>query len=107
MSSLPEVLEDISGSPHRDYHLLAQLVGHALMAVPLIVGGQTVGAYCAAHTEIGVYSTIDLSVFEQIGNQLGIALENSRLYQDAAQRAESEELMNRLSSAMQGRGNLQ
>jgi GAF domain-containing protein len=106
-SAMPEVVEDIAGSPYQDYKLLAQAGGHAAMVVPLVVGGRTVGAYCAAHAEIGAYSSADLSIFEQIGNQLGIALENARLYQDAAQRAESEELMNRLSIAMQGRGNLQ
>jgi GAF domain-containing protein len=106
-TALPEFVEDISVSPYQDYRLLAELGGHAAMVVPLLVGGRTVGAFCIAHAEVGVYTSIDLSMFDQIGTQLGIALENSRLYQDASQRAESEELMNRLSSTMQGRGNLQ
>ena len=48
-----------------------------------------------------------MAVLEQVGNQLVIALENARLYAQAAQRAEAERLMNELSGSMQRRGNLQ
>jgi len=41
----------------------------------------------------GRISSIDLAVLEQVGNQLAIALENARLYTQAAQRVDVERLM--------------
>ncbi len=103
----PHLIEDIADSDLADYKLLARSGGRAVMSVPLVVGGRTIGAYCVAHHEAGMYTATTLAVLEQIGNQLGIALENARLYHEAEQRAESEQLMNQLSGSMQGRGNLQ
>jgi GAF domain-containing protein len=103
----PLVLDDIAGSEYPDYKLLAQSGVHAAMIVPLLVGGRAVGTYCVLHHQPAFYTSGDLAVLEQIGNQLVIALENARLYQQTAQRAETERLMNRLSGTMQERGSLQ
>lgn len=102
----PLVLDDISGSDDPDYRLLTSSGMRAMAAVPLIVGGRVMGAYCVLHREPGHYIAIDLAVLEQIGNQLAIALENARLYMQTLQRAETERLMNRLSGSIQSRGDL-
>ena len=60
-----------------------------------------------AHHQVGFYTSNDVAVLEQVGNQLVIALENARLYAQAAQRGEAERLMNQLSDSMQRRGNLE
>lgn len=102
----PIVLDDISGSDDPDYRLLASSRMRAAAIVPLIAGGNAIGAYGVLHREAGRYVSIDLAVLEQIGNQLAIALENARLYSQTSQRAETERLMNRLSGAIQSRGDL-
>jgi sigma-B regulation protein RsbU (phosphoserine phosphatase) len=108
MSSLePVVMDDISGSDYPDYKLMATSGMRAAMIVPLVVGGQARGTFAVYHKQAGRYSALDVAVLEQIGNQLAISLENARLYSREAQRARVEELMNRLSSGIQSRSDMQ
>jgi GAF domain-containing protein len=103
----PLMLDDISGSEYPDYKLLAQTGMRAALIVPLMVGGRTVGTYIVTHSQVGKYSSIDLAVLEQIGNQLAIALENARLYTQAAQRVEIEHLINQMGGSMAGTNDMQ
>ncbi|MEP7288906.1 MAG: GAF domain-containing protein [Chloroflexota bacterium] len=103
----PVVLDDISGSDRPDYRLLAQSGMRAAVIIPLAVGGRAIGTFNVLHAQAGRYLSIDLAVLEQVGNQLAIALENARLYAQAAQRVEIEQLMNRLTSSIQSRGDMQ
>jgi GAF domain-containing protein len=98
----PLVIDDISGSDYPDYQLLAQRGMHAALIVPLISGGNVVGALSVMSSQVGAYASSELSVVEQIGNQLVGALENARLYTQTSQRAETERLMNRLGTGVQG-----
>jgi GAF domain-containing protein len=95
------VLDDISGSQYPDYRYLAQSGMRAALIVPLVIGGRTIGTYNVAHSQAGKYTSIDLAVLEQLGNQLAIALENARLYAQASGRIEVEQLMNRMSGSIQ------
>jgi GAF domain-containing protein len=108
MSNLePVVMDDISGSDYPDYKLMANSGMKAAIIVPLIVGGQARGTYGVYHKQVGHYSSLDVAVLEQVGNQLAISLENARLYTREVQRARVEELMNRLSSGIQSRSDMQ
>lgn len=102
----PFVIDDISGSEDPDYRMFTGASMRAIATVPLIAGGRVIGAFGVLHREPGHYVSIDLAVLEQVGNQLAIALENARLYTQTSQRAETERLMNRLSSSFQSRGDL-
>ncbi len=106
-SAEPLMLDDISGSEYPDYKLLAQSGMHAALIVPLRVGGRTIGTYIVTHSQIGKYSSIDVAVLEQIGNQLAIALENARLYTQAAQRVEIERLINQMGGSLHGNSDMQ
>jgi adhesin HecA-like repeat protein len=103
----PLVLDDISGSEYPDYKLLAQAGMRAAVIVPMVAGGRTIGTYNVLHSQPGVYTSLDLAVVEQVGNQLAIALENARIYAQTAQRVEVERLMNRMSEGIQGQGDMQ
>lgn len=103
----PLVLDDISGSDEPDYRLFAGSRLRAIASVPLVAGGKAIGVFSVLHRESGRYLSADIAMLEQIGYQLAIALENARLYMQTAQRAETERLMNRLSSALQGQSDLQ
>jgi GAF domain-containing protein len=102
----PVVLDDISGSDYPDYKAFASYGMHAAVIVPLVAGGHALGTFNVLHSQPGRYSSIDLAMLEQVGNQLAIALENARLFAQAAQRADVERLMNRLSSGIQGKGDM-
>ncbi len=95
------VLDDISGSQYPDYKFMAKSGMRAALIVPLVIGGRTIGTYNVAHSQAGKYTSIDLAVLEQLGNQLAIALENARLYSQAAGRIEVEQMMNRMSGSIQ------
>jgi GAF domain-containing protein len=103
----PLVLDDISSSEYPDYKLLAKGGMHAALIVPLLVGGRTIGTYIVTHSRVGKYSSIDVAVLEQIGNQLAIALENARLYTQASQRIEIERLINQMGGSLHGNSDMQ
>lgn len=103
----PLVLDDISGSEHLDYKLLAQSRMRAAIIVPLIVGRKVIGTFNVLHRRAGFYTADDLAVLEQIGNQVAIALENARIYNQTAERANTEELMNQLNVGVQVAGDVQ
>ena len=71
------------------------------------MGGRAIGTYNVLATQPGLYTSLDLAVVEQVSNQLAIALENARLYTQAAQRVEVERLMNRMSGGMPAQGDMQ
>jgi GAF domain-containing protein len=103
----PLVLDDISSSEEPDYRLFASSRMRAIASVPLVAGGKAIGVFSVLHRESGRYASLDIALLAQIGYQLAIALENARLYMQAAQRAETERLMNRLSGALRGQSDLQ
>jgi GAF domain-containing protein len=102
----PLVIDDISDADYPDYQLLAERGMHAALIVPLISGGNVVGALSVMSRQARAYAPSELSVVEQIGNQLVGALENARLYTQTSQRAETERLMNRLGSGVQGQDDM-
>ncbi len=105
------LLDDISGSEYPDYRTLArhappdswdaEPIMHAALIVPLLVSGRTIGTLNLTNKASGVYGSSDLAILEQIGNQLSIALENARLFEQAAGRVRTERLMNRLGTGLQ------
>lgn len=103
----PLILNDISGSDHLDYKLLAQSRMRAALIVPLLVGRKVIGTYNILHRRAGFYTAADLPVLGQIGNQVAIALENARIYNQTAERAYTEELMNQLNVGIQVAGDVQ
>lgn len=110
------ILDDISGSDYPDYKMLArhaapdswdtEPIMHAALVVPLLVGGRAIGTFNLTRKQRGTYTTLDLAVLEQIANQLSIALENARLFAQAASRVQTERLLNRMSASLQ-QGDLQ
>jgi len=54
---------------------------HSVLAVPVRVGGRIVAVLHAESTQIGAFSEDELRLFSTIAGQLGVTLENARLYQ--------------------------
>jgi len=78
-----------------DERLLAGEI-HSVIAVPLRVKGQILGTWNIGSTRVGAYTPDDLEIAQSMADQLAIAIENARLYQQARQeiverqRAETE-----------------
>jgi len=60
---------------------------HLLVSVPLSIKGRTLGFFLLGKREPGRLSAEELSLLSSIGQQIGVAMENARLYEQAEQAA--------------------
>jgi PAS domain S-box-containing protein len=71
----------------RHFELIQELDPHSAIAVPMIVGGRTVGALTFAWAESRrTYEQADVELAEELARRAAVAVENARLY-SAAQAA--------------------
>jgi GAF domain-containing protein len=90
----PEMLEAIQAG-----EMLESDTGEASMAMPLRVRDQVVGALRFSKGEKGGHWTADeIVLIETLAEQLGVALESARLYQDTQRRAARERLVNEVTA---------
>ncbi len=59
------------------------------MAVPLRVGTRVVGVLDVQETQVNRFNKDDITVLQLLGNQLGIAIENARLFAETRRRYEA------------------
>ena len=64
---------------------------HRLVSVPLSTKGCTLGLFLLGKRERGSLSPEELSLLNSIGQQIGVAMENARLYEQAEQAAVAAE----------------
>ncbi|MEJ2207563.1 MAG: GAF domain-containing protein [Anaerolineae bacterium] len=68
--------------------------GTVTVAIPVRVGGQIIGVMDARRRlEAGEWSPQEIELVETLSEQLGLALEGARLYEDTQRRAAQEELV--------------
>jgi GAF domain-containing protein len=72
-----------------------------LIAVPLRVRGQVVGAMEFELGSGGTFGPEELVLLEEVGEQLGMAAENSRLFETTQRYAQREALVNEIATRMQ------
>ncbi len=73
----------------------------AVLALPLKVREQVVGVLDARKPEgSGEWTAEDLAVMETLAEQLGVALESARLYQETQQRAARDRLVSQVTNRM-------
>jgi GAF domain-containing protein len=102
----PILVPDLQSSTYADHQRLAQQGLSALLIVPLIVGGRAMGTVNIGHRRARIYTPTDLTLLQQIGNQVAIALENARLFQVTQQRASYEESLGAITSRLQQQADL-
>jgi GAF domain-containing protein len=79
----PQLVADVSKDP--DYH--ADVPGtHAEMVIPLLDGGEVVGAIDFQAAQAGSFDLDDVAVGETIAEFLVVALRNARLFSEARRR---------------------
>lgn len=68
--------------------------GHLNVAIPIKVRGETVGVIeFRKPTNVGEWTTEEITLTEALTDQLGVALESARLYQDTQRRAARERIL--------------
>lgn len=78
------VVTDIDHYPSRELLPFLEKEGLVtLIGVPLMAKGRVVGAMNLANRRRRVFSKEDIDILASIGSQIGVAIENARLYQES------------------------
>lgn len=78
-----------------------------VIAVPLRVRGQVVGAMEFELDEARGFSPEDLDLVQQVGERFGLAAENARLVDESQRAAQREALVNQISTRLQSAHNVE
>ncbi|MBN1679649.1 MAG: GAF domain-containing protein [Anaerolineae bacterium] len=105
-TQMPILVPDLRSSTYNDHRQLVEKGLNAVLVVPLIAGGRAIGALSIAHKRARIYTPTDLTLLQQIGNQIAIALENARQFDLAHQRAQYEESLSQITSQLQQQSDL-
>jgi GAF domain-containing protein len=81
--------------------------GTQVIAVPVRVRGQVIGAMEFELDESGNLSPEDLNLIEEVGEQLGLAAESNRLFETSQRVAQREALVNEISTRLQASNNVE
>lgn len=100
-SQSPLLVPDVQRSTFTDHKRIAQHNLSAMITVPLIASQQPLGTLSIANRKADVYTPTDLTLLQQIGTQVAIALENAYLFQSTQQRAAYEEALSEITSRLQ------
>ncbi len=74
--------------------------GRGAVAVPLKVGDSVIGVVDARREGEAAWSPEDVALVESLAEQLALALESARLYQDTQRRAAREQLLGEVTARM-------
>jgi len=90
-SGEPLVVSDIAEDPRLTRMVVQEQGLHALAVVPLSVKGKVLGTLFVVTRTYRAFSERDVQLLVAIGQQIGVALENARLYEQAQRLAVVEE----------------
>jgi signal transduction histidine kinase len=79
------------------HHLLPNT--HAEMAIPIIVGEKVLGVFDVQSEKAGHFSEEDASIYNTLATQVGIALQNARLYKEQSATVAQLRELDRLKSS--------
>lgn len=90
----PVIAADTDADPvHRRNEFLPRT--RSEMALPLRVGGRVIGALDVQSTSPAAFRQADISIFQTMADQLAVAIENARLFEQARRDLEDIERLNR------------
>ena len=76
------------------------------LAVPLMIGDRVIGALDVHDRGRYAFSEDDITVLETLADQIAVAVENARLFQEALQRAEREQSVVQITSKIRASRNI-
>lgn len=77
----PMLVEDTSTDPRATLPIIKEQ-GYAQLIVPLISRGKITGTLCVTTPSPHQFDSDEIELLTALGNQIGVAMENSRLYQE-------------------------
>jgi ligand-binding sensor domain-containing protein/signal transduction histidine kinase len=84
-SGEPLVVPDVSQDPR--YVWLTRSQTRSELVVPIMVKGKVIGVLDVQSDRLNAFDDTDLAVLQSLANQVGAAIENARLYEQAQQAA--------------------
>ncbi len=81
--------------------------GNRVIAVPLRVRGQVVGAMEFELDDNGQFSNDEMNLVQEVGERFGLAAENTRLLEESQRLALREALVNEISNRLQASNNVE
>ncbi|MGQ9889266.1 MAG: GAF domain-containing protein [Aggregatilineales bacterium] len=81
--------------------------GHLQVAVPLRVRGVALGAMAFQVPGLEALAPEDLALAQTVGDRLGLALENARLFDESQRAAQRQALINEISAQLQTSANVE
>jgi len=86
----PLLVNDVSSEPR--YHFIEELSGtKSELAVAIMLGDKILGVLDIESDEVDAFSEADLFTAQTLADQLAVAIENARLYEETGQMAVMEE----------------
>jgi len=72
----------------------------SLLAIPLFLGGEVIGAFSLQSTQPASYTQQDLVFLTAVGRQIAVAFQNARLYDEVRRRAEELTALNAIAARL-------
>ena len=95
-SKQPYVVKDLTAEQtFSDFTFAAQEGVRATLMVPLLAGGAGVGVFFLDSLTPGAYTEQDVALVEPVAQQLALAIDNTRLFQDIEEKGRQLEVANR------------
>ena len=94
------LLKDLAKAELNRVHFGSPEHVRSVLAVPLRVGGQVIGAISAQSYLPDVYKPEDQVLLEMLAAQAAIAIQNAQLYQAALRSAERQSILHRVSQSL-------
>jgi len=77
------------------------------VSIPLIVADQVIGALDVQHTNANAFSLDDIAVLQILTDQLAVAIQNARLFQETLRRVEREQTVLELTDVIRSSDNVE
>jgi len=96
----PIVIDDIQNSPHISKERLENIPSRSILALPLIVNGQELGAALISFIRPHTFTEKEISLGEQASYQVALAILKARLLDTTEQRAKEAETLREAGAAV-------
>ncbi|MBN1200832.1 MAG: GAF domain-containing protein [Anaerolineae bacterium] len=105
-TQMPMLIPDLPSSTYSDHKRMAAEGLNAALLSPLIVGNNVTGAINIGHKRARVYTPTDLTLLQQVGSQVAVALENARSFDVAQQHAAYDKSLSQITIRLQQQSDL-
>ncbi|HXQ33696.1 MAG TPA: GAF domain-containing protein, partial [Anaerolineales bacterium] len=98
----PLVVEDVFNTPYLSPRLAALIPARSVLALPLIIGNEKLGAVLIAFNQPHMFSSEEVSISEQAVRQVALAVSKAQVFEAERRRASQLALLEEASRRIEG-----